>query len=240
MTKLLIAALAVLAVALTGCSDSSTDPSEPRTYPDIDGLVVFYPFDGNLENAVADEHHGTAPRAIAFVDGRPDRPGQALHVEAADYVSVPDHPDLDMTGDMSAGVWVNPEWANSAYPIIFGKGANDSYCMGTDGTPDTPDTVGFRVRIAGATDTVPELIPEGTDTWSHLAFTLDDDADVLRFYFNGVEVATEHMTLQLSDSDSDLMIGRMIEIGRYKGAIDNLAIFDRVLSPTEIVRLKNF
>ena len=59
LTALLLAASALV---LSGCSDSSTDPSEPRTYPDIDGLVVFYPFDGNLENAVAGELVGESNR----------------------------------------------------------------------------------------------------------------------------------------------------------------------------------
>jgi hypothetical protein len=235
LTALLLVASALV---LSGCSDSSTDPSEPRTYPDIDGLVVFYPFDGNLENAVADEHHGTASRAVTFVDPRPGKSGQALHVESVDFVWVADHPDLDIMGELSIGAWISPEASDQAWATLVGKGV-DSYMFGMWGGIADPETTDIRLYVHDSGTWAPDLVPMGMDVWSHVAVTFDPDTDRVRFYLNGAKVDSGSISEEAEDTDDDLMIGSSA-YGRYKGRIDNLAIFDRVLTGAEVLQLKNF
>jgi hypothetical protein len=237
-----LAALLVVssALVLAGCSDSSTNPSESPAYPDIDGLVVFYPFDGDYDSTVGDAHHGTPSRGVTFVDGRPGSPGQAIHVDTDDFVTVPDHPDLDITGDVSAGAWVNPEASNRSFATLFCKGADDSYGMGMWGGMADPETTDFRVRISGEPEYGPSAVPMGMDVWSHIAFTFHDATNLVRFYLNGVKVDSGYVSSSLGVSDEDLLIGDHPSLGEYKGSVDDLAIFDRALTGAEIAQLYEF
>ncbi|MFH1864248.1 MAG: LamG domain-containing protein [Candidatus Eisenbacteria bacterium] len=242
--KLLSALLAVsvlLAVlVLSGCSDSSTGPGETPDYPEIDGLIVFYPFDGDCMNKVADAHHGTPSRAVTFVPGRSAAAGQAVHVETNDYVLVPDDPELDITGAITLAAWVNPEASDRALAAVIDKNYNDAYTFGMWGGIADPETTYMRTYISGAVVGTGSLIPMGMDVWSHIAFTFDEATDRYRFYFNGSVVDSGLRSETIGTSDTDLRIGCSFAGDGYKGKIDEVAIFDRALTPSEITELYSF
>jgi len=235
---LIAAGIFAAAVFLAGCSDSSTDPSEPLTYPDIPGIVVFYAFDGDYGNEVGGGHEGSASRGVTFVDPPPGKSGQAVHFGTDDYVAVPDHPDLDITGELSIGTWVSPEASNNANATLVGKGV-DSYIMGIWGGVADPETTNINIYVHDNGTSTLMLVPMGMDVWSHVAATFDPATDRVRFYLNGVKVDSGIITRTAEDTDDELTIGRSL-YGGYKGRIDNVAIFDRVLSAAEIVALYDF
>jgi len=244
LASLLVAAsvfIAVSVLVIVGCS-SSTGPDDNLPYPEIDGIVVFYTFDGNYENQVADEHHGTPSRAVTFVPGRyydPDAGpiGQAIHVETDDFVLVHDHPELDITGDITLAAWVNPEASNRALAAVIWKDHDEAYCLGMWGGIADPETTDIEAYVGGSHMRTDDMVRMGMDEWSHIAFTYSDATNRVRFYFNGAIVDSGLISGPVGTSDADLYIGDGPGAGGYKGKIDEVAIFDRALTASEIHEL---
>jgi hypothetical protein len=77
----------------------------------------------------------------------------------------------------------------------------------------------------------PSALPTGT--WTHLAVTYDGAA--IRLYVNGVSVAVAARTGDLATTTNSLQIGGDSIYGQYfKGLIDEVRVYDRALSQTEI------
>lgn len=236
--------LATSVLILSGCS-TSTGPSERPPYPEISDLVVFYAFDGTYENEVADAHHGTPSRAVTFVPGRHIDPdagpiGQAIHVDPDDYVLVADDPEFDITDAITVAAWVNPEASNQAVAGVVWKDHAEAWCLAMWGGIADPETTNIKVYISGSQRNTEDIIPMGMDTWSHIAFTYSDATNRLRYYFNGAIVDSDLIAGPIGVSDADLLIGNAPGAGRYKGKIDEVAIFDRALSASEINELFTF
>ncbi len=231
--------LASLALTIAGCS-SSSGPSDNPPYPDIPGLVVFYEFDGDLENEVADEHHGTASRAVTYVPDRDGAADGAIHVDKYDVISVPDHADLDITEAVTLAAWVSPEASDQAHASLIDKNHNEAYSLGMWGGIADPDTTLFFCYIAGEFENSPYLLPMGTGVWSHIAVTFDDATDRMRLYFNGSQVDSGNIGASIGVTDQALRIGGSQPAGFYKGRIDEVAVFDRALTHEEVEELYQF
>lgn len=237
--KLAALLLTASVLVIYGCSNS-TGPGETLPYPDIDGLVVFYAFEGDCDNEVADAHHGTPSRAVTFVAGRSAAAGQAIHVERNDHVLVPDDPELDITGAITLAAWVNPEASDRALAAVIDKDYDEAYTFGMWGGIADPETTYMRAYVSDSSFGTDRMIPMGMDIWSHIAFTFDEATDRYRFYFNGSVVDSGLFTATIGTSDSDLRIGRSYAGDGYKGKIDEVAIFDRALTPSEVAELCHF
>ena len=246
MKKLLLALLAALTFALLalviGACSSTTSPDDPGelTYPDIPGIVVFYDFSGNLENETSGSHGGTR-------DGRPtyvaDRHGTAdsaiLIANSTDPVQVPDHADLNFTEEVTLAAWVKPDLSWGTYCTVVDKDYTRAYSMGTNASTE-PDTAALRGQISDEGFWLSDCVPTGTDVWSHVAFTFEDATGSGRFYVDGSYVGIHTRTVTLGTSDAPLWIGKSFHGDYFRGAIDQVAVFDRMLSPEEIQELYEF
>lgn len=231
-------------MAISGCS-SSTGPGDTNDqtdaeYPDINGLVAYYEFDGHLENEVSDSHHGTASRALTYIADRHGSPESAVYVNTPDEILVPDDPELDITGGITLAAWVRPEASDRAYAAVIDKKLSEAYSFGIYGGIVDPDTVRMLSHISNDPDGTPDLIPMGTGTWSHIAFTFEDATGKSRYYLNGAVVDSSTRSVVLGTSDEYLRIGGALQGDDYKGAIDQVAVFNRTLATPEIIELSVF
>jgi len=232
--------LAVAALALAGCSDSSTDPSEPLTYPDIPGIVVFYDFNGDLDNETSGDHGATRDGRPSYTEDRHGNPDSALLVvTGGSQVQVADHPDLDITDAITLAAWVNPDVNFGTYNTVVDKDYNLAYSMGVDART-APDTTVFRGSIADVNRWSDACVPIGVDTWTHIVFTYEDATGEGKFYANGNYAGTHTRSSTLGTSDAPLWIGKSYHGDGFYGIIDQVAIFDRALTAQEVQELYEF
>jgi hypothetical protein len=233
--------LMLAACVVTGCS-SSTGPgkNDKPAYPDMEGLVAYYKFNGNLENEVSDLHDGTASGSITYTADRHGSAGRAMYVGTNDKAVVPDDPELDITGGITLAAWVRPEASDRAYAAVIDKKYTEAYSFGIYGGVTDPDTVEMISYISHAGAFTQPLVPMGTGVWSHIAYTFEDASGKGRFYLNGAVVDSSTRASGLATSDEDLYIGGSFLGDGYKGAIDQVAIFNRALTPVEVGELFAF
>jgi hypothetical protein len=158
--------------------------------------------------------------------------GKALSFNGTNaYVNIPNSSLLQLTTAMTLEAWVNPSKLTGVWRDVIYKG-NDNYYLEADSTSAKPAT---RATSGGS------LLGTGSlavNTWTHLAGTYD--GATLRLYVNGVQVSSRALTGSITVSTNALQIGGDSIYGQYfSGNIDEVRVYSRALSATEIQRDMN-
>ena len=146
------------------------------------------------------------------------------------WVTVPSKASLNLTNGMTLMAWVNPSTATGVQDVLIkeGTGADlyNLYARNWRGRPESNVLVGGTNRAAEGSS-----LP--TNTWSHLAGTYD--GGTLRFFLNGVQVASTGVAGPIATSTGVVRIGGNSLWGEYfRGTIDEVRVYNRALSGSEI------
>ena len=195
------------------------------------GLVAWYPLDGNGSNLANPQFHGTLTGAVPASD-RFNKPGKALQFDGVDDYLQSSHDSALSNHQFSYSLWAKPTATSSLHgsPLTFrsnGKGFNLyknpnnawSYWIGNDGW------VMFGDQAISL-------------TWTFLGFTHDGSS--FKTYQNGALLSSNNGSLSLNSS-SPLRIGAgKTEAAPdyfFKGLIDEVRIYNRALSTAEMLDL---
>jgi len=220
-----------------------------------EGMVGWWPLDepGPSRSAdiigANDGTHVNGPTPIAgMVDG-------ALSFDGTDdYVEVNDDPDLDVgVSDFSVDLWLRSTDTGGVATLLDKRTKNGGDVRGfhfylfngdlgfqlADG--GTSSTCSFDPLTSSCTNYVSTVfLADGA--WHHVAVTVNRaDATGLRFYVDGQEVADFDPTIRPNSLDNAGPLRFGIEssalVGRYAGELDEIELFDRVLTAQEIADL---
>jgi hypothetical protein len=217
-----------------------TLPSGLTSMPSLDGLVLHFAFDEKPEGTVVASRVG--PLVGKMQGGRWIREGQrggALQLtQGNDGIVVADH-ELLRPQKMTLSVWVNPDAntsAASSWRGIVTKSTSGSWSKGYGLAryPSSPDAHFYVNYYSGETTHAP--IPD--NEWTHLAATYDERT--MRLYVNGSLVSTitpQNYGGAIQYDGSPLLIGQGPNGYGWFGMIDEVMLFNRVLSSEEVSRL---
>lgn len=200
--------------------------------PSAEGLVAWYPADGNANDEAAG-NDGTLENGATYGQGRS---GQAFQLDGIDdFVSAPASEATDplFAGTLSA--WVNvdvrPSEAGHAMTVIGrgGDGQDFDLQIGEDNLFSF--SVGDAVRAGSS-----RIVKPGT--WYHLAATWNS-VEGLRFYVGGIQEGTNAELVEREAGGEPLRIGDHPFSGptRLQGRIDDVRIYDRALDEEEVAEL---
>jgi hypothetical protein len=223
------------AVARDAVGNQSTSAPVDVTVDNLKGLVAAYSFDAGsgtiAEDASGNGNRGTISGATWSSTGKF---GRSLLFDG-NLVSVADAASLDLTGAMTIEAWVRPssttQWRTvavkeSSSSIVYGLYAN-SRSSGGDDAPSGHVLVGGTEVVARGQTRISQ------DTWSHLAATYD--STTVRVYMNGNLAASRLAGGGIATSSGPLRIGGNVVRGEwYRGLIDEVRIYRRALTATEI------
>ena len=231
----------------TDPDDGATDPDDGTTEPgsDVSDTLGYWAFDEG-SGTVASDSAGTQDGAIVGATWTSGQIAGALSFDGKD-----DHVDLgglDVTGSaMTLTAWFRadafktPACGSSDCRIISkadGSGEGDHHWMLSPISKSGAVRLRFRLRTGGKTDTL--IASSGnlsTGTWHHAAAVYDGSA--MRLYLDGVEVGSRSKSGPLDTNGAvGAWIGGNPDGSRYwDGAIDDVRIYDRALSASEIAAL---
>ncbi len=201
--------------------------------PPSSGLVAAYGFNegsgGTAADATGKGHTASLVGATWTAAGKN---GNALAFNgSSNLVSIADAPDLDVSTALTMEAWVRPTaasgWRTVALKEAPGGLAYALYARDSAATPGAyVDTGGGYIGAPGST-----ALP--LNTWTHLAMTYDGSN--ARLYVNGGQVGVAAVPGALRSSTNALTIGGNTVWGEwFAGQIDDLRIYNRVLSAGEI------
>lgn len=162
----------------------------------------------------------------------------------APYLTVAAGPDLDPgTGGFTLALWVYRTSDDAAAAGLV-DALSASAVNGFQWFYQANGTLRIRLDDTSGNSVVADTTASQMvlNTWRHLAVTLDRTAGRAKFYVNGAEVAPlggvdiSAVTGPITP-DQAFWIGTLNGSSPSKGRIDDLAMFKRVLTPTEIASL---
>ena len=223
-----------------GCMDPLADNYDPDAifddgsceYGPDPSLVAWYPFNGNAVDESEYSNDGFVTGAVLTEDrfGNPNSAYAFNPSDGGDYIDCGNDPILDLTDAATVSVWIHADPVNNSYVIT--KGDYQTWSIGFNNSTST-----IKVYINGNTTTF--TTPFGlTEQWVHFAFTYDLENETLATYVNG-ELAMEFTVTEPIDiTDDALQIGRRLPNNyHFNGNIDDIFLFNRVLTPAEIETL---
>jgi len=211
-----------------------------------DGLVAYYPFNGNANDESPYANNGTVSGAVLAADrfGNPDRAYQFNGT--SDYILAPDAPQQHVAA-VTVSTWVRASDAGSSGwcqepEIVFKRNSRSS------------NFEGFTLRLSGSTPGYGVVAVASADgqqvgvagsnavdvgRWVHLVLTADGSN--VSLYQDGQLAATIATGFPLDIGDRPLAIGFTNEWcgGHFNGVIDDVRMYNRVLTTCEILALFN-
>ena len=196
-----------------------------------DGLVAYYPFDGNANDASGNGNHGTT-HGVTLTTDRFGNANSAYCFGYGNYISVAANTLLNNIVDYSMSAWVKiDDWERTAASIMA-KGAGYSGCYGLQiGDNGTYYISSYNPNVGAALSTT---VPIGN--WVHVAITRRDG--FVCAYLNGAMIGSVTGALPAINSEA-------LEMGRdrpgsteyFYGAMDEVRLYNRALSAAEVKAL---
>lgn len=216
--------------------------------PSTEGLVAYWRFDGTDKGVdlTGNGHDGTLRNDASYAT-TPDGFGHALYVDGSDAAfSVPDHADLDFSDTMTINVWINPQnQVNSSWAYIISKWLRwgetdraynvfikDNNQIGVGIITTLSEYSGYHLTHTSWTVT--------HNQWQQVTVVFADSN--LSLHLNGQFLGQMTTTGTILNNSNELLFGALPHgtVGSissdyaYTGYIDEVKLFNRALTPSDI------
>ena len=193
-------------------------------------LVAHYPFNGNANDESGNANHGAVNGATLTTD-RFGNIDSAYSFDGNDIITIAHNDVLNCSDELSFSVWVKPNSLQNA--MIFGK---SNYATKTNYLLRTKSTgyLQFEYKDFANTNSLPLNIGD----WNHIALVTQSD-NSKQVYINGVLASHTSATSPYGLVTNVLTIGARPGNEFFNGSIDDLRIYKKALSASEITSLYN-
>lgn len=205
-------------------------------YADLnDGLVAYYKFEGNADDSSGNNYHGTELGGVNYLPGKVGQDADFDGVDAYIDMGV----QLGGYSALSVFAWVKGTSLHAGNNFIQAATWYVSDAIGSDGGFQLAITNGF-IRSWLIEDKLTYSLIAGPsiqlDRWYLIGYTWDGSTH--RLYLDGVEVGSNPYTGTIGTSSKNALVaskyrGAGFE-GFFGGEIDELRIYNRALSTSEI------
>jgi hypothetical protein len=206
-----------------------TSPPPANCYPMPSGLIAWWTADGHPLDW-ASTHHGVLQQTTSFATGRI---GQAFALNGStDFVSVPDSSAWTFgSSDFSIELWAN----------FSASGGSQAFIASDEGPGNTPKWIFWlndgQLRFLPAPGGGSAAFSPTVGQWYHLAVTRS--GSTFRYYINGSLASTIAGTVVIPDASAPLTIGEAEGQFFFGGMLDDIRIYSKALSASEVLDIYN-
>lgn len=206
------------------------------------GLVAYYALEDNTDDSSGNEHHGVLTGdpnfAVSYVAG-PAGLGTAMLFDGAnghEYVDLGTFNPSEKTDQLSLALWAKWDGPSDSWQAFMGKRHTGDWDREIMMWYFELERDVWDVRFAREGSSVNTGQTLQVDQWTHLAVTFD--GTTAKVYING-EVVDEGNFSFGEDKEAPMQIGAATNGGGnpFNGALDEVRIYDIVLSEAEILEL---
>lgn len=210
------------------------------SYVQSNGLVGWWNFNGNANDASINNNHGTNNGATLVMD-RFGTSNSAFEFYGAEWIEIQDSPSLKFqaTKEFTISLWFN-------HPIDAGCLVSKKEALGSNNP-------GFRIHqfdfywqpvnmllteVASDQFTVHssfmnDIVPFDGN-WHHYVYTLINDTAIS--YLDNQIIDSTYGVTNVGDNTAPLLFGNL-STSFYKGKLDDIGIWNKALTPCEIEEL---
>ena len=216
------------------------------SYVPTNGLVGWWPFNGNANDESGNGNNGVVNGAALTID-RFGNVGKAFEFDGLDdNVLVQNSSSLMIFGDITMSAWVNTKGYDQIhnYQTIISKRQQDyewQYWMGISyhfPYSHATKTITSRGNGPGNQDQVWSQTPVNTNTWEHWICVYSGTE--IRIYRNGILDISGFNDVVTPVQNGVLLFGQSVTWNtneQFFGSLDDIAIYNRALTQQEITAL---
>lgn len=208
------------------------------------GMVAAWPFAGSTADAAGGGHDGLASGATLSRD-RFGTDNMAYQFDGNDFIMVAHDNDLVFSeSDFTVSAWVMLDGPQDDYAGIVSKCTPASPEYGYQLVIRQPTNfgmqIGSRVPIGRSYFESVAATSLSPGSWAFVTMVVSRDIETVQLYVNGVlrsNEVSDKLSYSLAE-DEPLYIGRERQALRwFKGSIDDIRIFSRALTGSEVAEL---
>ena len=208
------------------------------------GLVIYLPFNGNVNDASGNNNNGTVTGAILGND-RFGAANKAYRFNDGNRINVTNSTSLALTNAFTFSVWVNMQ-SNTGRDGNGAVSTTPQQCLFTKNCDNgqirssiSPQSNGTYILQTYVNAGDQAAIPFQLNQWKHIVSTYD--GTTLKQFVDGVLVTTKPVVLSLALSNSyNLVIGNMgCYVYYFNGFMDEFRMYNRGLSNSEVLDIYN-
>jgi hypothetical protein len=207
------------------------------------GLVAYYPFNGDANDASTNGNNGTVVGATFQTYGAGAKMALLFAGNSSSYDVVPRSASLEPPTAITISIW--------CYGVP-GQACGDGY--GTVLRKSEPCQAGYEIRgcnagvsfqidpanpCGGGGSEYAGFLPFTGTTWQHVVGTYSVASGVMTSYENGVPITQTPYSSPLAHSGDLYLGGANVDVGDggFNGLINEVRIYNRALSATEVQQL---
>jgi hypothetical protein len=218
------------------------------------GLVAYYPFNGNANDESGNGNNGTVNGATLAADRFGDTNKAYSFNGTSDFITIPHSASLALQNNITISVWKKSFGNTGNYETYLTKrdgNGNWNYSLGASHyygqggcSGEVNKYLTARRNNGGAqyelryTDS---LVTPSVNNWSHIVAVIENN--VVSFYINGNPTGTScygnQFTIPSIDTGAPLTMGSCnCGLSEYfNGILDDIRIYNRALSASEVAYL---
>ncbi|MDC1060958.1 thrombospondin type 3 repeat-containing protein [Flavobacteriaceae bacterium] len=237
---------------LAGNAYSGTDSltfsfSVLPNYLPTNGLIAWYPFNGNANDESGNSLHGTNNGAVLTTD-KYNFTNSAYLFDSGDFIDLGNNENLNPQTALTISSWINLSDFDTHHTIVGrnqSSGQDYGYNMGVLIDQNNELTT-LRYGIGNSTDgsVVDKNHPESLsqNQWYHFVSTYE--SGLFKMYLNGELVfeAIDNSISLINQNNHNTYIGKYRQITSnqfFRGKIDDVGFWNRALSQAEVAQLYN-
>ena len=236
-------------VTSAACDSTSAGVTVKRAYAlpnylPTNGLVGWWPFNGNANDESGNGNHGTVNGATLTSDKNGEINSAYKFTNPTDVINIDNNVNnntLDLTDEMSFSFWINSKDVN-AHQVIMNKansGVSDSWIVQLSPGSSLANKIWLNCGGLPLIEQLSTASVTANDTWYHIGivYNLND----VKFYINGNHTNTySPLTSKTPSNENMITFGRDSDVSNsssFKGDLDDIAIYNRALTQEEITAL---
>ena len=220
------------------CSVSFSFAQVPNYVP-TNGLVGWWPFNGNANDESGNGNNGTVNGATLTTD-RTGTPNSSYSFNGSGaFINVPNSSSLQFNNQITISIWLNASILNSPANYLLSKGADG-------GTPYSWTLPAFPTGLMelnlwdnnNGNNTISTSTSINTNQWHHVVITYDGFTG--KAYLDGLLNSSTSFSASIFSNIYDLKFGRRHTSGLpyfFNGKLDDIGIWNRALNAQEVSNL---
>jgi hypothetical protein len=213
--------------------------AQPPSYVPTDGLVGWWPFNGNANDESGNGNNGVVNGATLTQDRFNNAASAYDFTSASNTINFGNNPELGLTNNTSITLsfWSKLPQSGAVctiYKYDNGNSNNSNYAVfpTSNSVAATGNGTGSNTNYVGLQ----------SNTWIHVAISYSSGLNNTKIYINGILSQQGTQNLANSVSSANLAINSALGIQNYQrgtGQFDDFGIWNRALTPAEIQALYN-
>ncbi|MBN8665177.1 MAG: LamG domain-containing protein [Chitinophagales bacterium] len=207
-----------------------------KNAPVTNGLIAYYPFNGNAKNWVDTANNGEITNATLIADRRNNANAAYNFNGTSAFIDFGINNNIGPTTKtpISISLWLSAGATGNVISKYLNLDASRSYFYFGRSNSNIS-------WIGNGTNPYISLSTTPDTEWTHYVLLAEAGANNAKVYRNGKLIGTGTLAMNASMSNTSLVIGKVSGAfpGFLKGSVDDVSIFNRILTESEITALYN-